>query len=54
MHIKEIGPALDGRCVSCSQDNGAIVPLELSKYSIGQATPRLGLTVAGAGLAKTK
>ena len=54
MHIREIGPVLDGRCVSYSQDSGAIVLLEFSEYSIGQATPRLALAVAGAGLAKTK
>ena len=54
MHIREIVPALDGPRVSYLPDDGRIVPLELREYSIGQATPRLGLTFSGAGLAKTK
>jgi hypothetical protein len=58
MHIKEIVPALDGPGVSYLPHDGRIVPLELLEYSIGQATgqatPRLGLTLSGAGLAKTK
>ena len=54
MHIREIVPALDGPRVSYLPDDGRIVPLEFSEYSVGQATPRLGLTSSGAGLAKTK
>ena len=54
MHIREIVPALDGPRVSYLPDDGRIVPLEFSEYSVGQAPPRLGLTSAGAGLAKTK
>ena len=54
MHIREIVPELDGRRVLYLLDNGRIAPLEFSAYSVGQATPRLGLTISGAGLAKTK
>ena len=54
MHIKEIVPALDGPRVSYLPDDGRILPLEFSEYSIGRATPRLGLTFSGAGLAETK
>ena len=54
MHIKEIARALDDQQVSYVLDDGRILPLELSEYSIGQATPRRGLTFAGAGLVKTK
>ena len=54
MHIKGIVPALDGPHVSHLLDDDRIVPLEFSEYSIGQATPRRGLTFAGGGLVKTK
>ena len=54
MHIKEIVPALDGPRVSYLSDDGRIVPLEFSEYLIGQATPRLGLTLSGARLVKAK
>ena len=54
MHIKGIVAALDGPRVSYLPHDGRIVPLELRESSIGQATPRLGLTFSGAGLAKTK
>jgi hypothetical protein len=54
MHIKEIGCALDDQQVSYVLDDGRIVPLEFSEYSIGLAMPRRGLTFADAGSVKTK
>ena len=54
MHIKGIVPALDGPRVSYLLDDGRTVPPEFSEYSIGQATPRPGLTFAASGLVKAK